>query len=243
MVDIGFVDKAYVFNTTGTASTVLPVPAGVADTHRMLAFVGSAASSPTLAPPAGGSWKLVAEHGPSSSLKTAVFYRDVTAAAEPVSYTWGWSASGRNWGYCCAYSGVDLTQAPLAEPVMYDDVPAATGVQSPALSLLAGDRLVTLAAGRESPGTDEVKDWTNPAGDAERFDFYATTTGTAVKITAGWWDSANAAAPSSARRTLTQSRAMSRVHLWSVRLAAKDAPAGGGGSDGTSGLRMGLPLY
>jgi hypothetical protein len=240
MVDIGFVNKAFVFNSVSGTSTVVPVPEGAAAGHRLFAFVGSIGSSPVLTPPAGSTWLPLGEHGPTSTLKTAVFYRDVTAAAEPASYTWGWSASGRNWGYCLAYSGVDLAVAPTVDKADFTDTPAATPRQAPALGLSAGDWLLTLVGGRENPGTDTAKQWTNSdTADAERLNFYSSNTGTGAKSTAAWWDSGRKLGAGSEQRTITPSVAMGQMHLWAVRLAAQAAPVAPG--EGTTWSRMGFP--
>jgi hypothetical protein len=242
---IGFIGKAYVFNSTGGATTIVPVPAGVAEGHRMLAFVGSIGASPTITDPAG--WQKIAEYAPGSTMKTAVYYRDVPAGAEPASYTWAWSSNGRNWGYALAYEGVDLAQAPLAAPEQLADVAAGAAMVSPAVSLLAGDWLVTLLGGRENPGTDTAKEWTNGDPlDAERLNFYSSNTGTAAKSAAVAWDSGRAMPAGAATRSIAPSVAIAQVHLWSVRLAAKGGTSGGGDGGGVvsgsaSWSRMGLP--
>lgn len=241
MVDIAFVNKAYVFNSTSGNSTVVPVPSGTAAGQRMLAMVGSVASSPTITDPTGSTWVKMGEFAPGSTLKTALYYRDVTATAEPASYTWGWSGNGRNWGYMVAYANADLTTAPTFDQVVANDAAAGAGIASPSLGLSAGDWLVTLMGGRENPGTDTAKGWTNAdTSDAERLNFYSSNTGTAAKTTAAWWDSARNLASGAVQRTITPSVLMQQVHLWSVRLAAQAPPSSGGG-ESTSWSRMGLP--
>lgn len=239
MADIAYVNKAYGFNATAVTTVDVPVPSGLAAGHRMVCVVGSIGASPVITDPPGSTWTKLAEFAPGTSLKTAVYYRDITAAAEPASYTWTFSAAGRNFGYVTAYSGCDLAVAPSAASVRFEDT---TGPNlSPALALSDRDWLVTAAAGRESPGTETAKTFSNAdTSDQTRFAFYSANTGTGAKLVAGLMDSGRALTAGSAQRSISNSPVLGQVHLWSIRLAAQveTTPA----PTGTAWTHMGLPI-
>ncbi len=218
---IGFVNKASVFNASATAQSVVPVPSGTTTGHRMLCVVCTISNLATITDPTGATWVKLAEFAPGSAIKSAVYYRDA-GGAEPASYTWGYSGSARNFGYCVSYSGCDLAVAPTASAAVANDTagPAST----PAVALSDGDWLVALTAGRQNPGTDDAKTWSIDDGaDAERFDFYSANTGTGAKLTGAYYDSNRALTGGTYQRALTASVVLAQWHAWSVRLAAPAA--------------------
>lgn len=226
---VAYRGKSFVFNSTAGLTTVAPAPSGILAGDRLVAVVGSVASSPTITDPAGGTWAKLAEFAPGSTLKTAVYARDAVTGDASASWTWTWSASGRNFGYVVAYSGVDTTVQTLAQPV---EGSAANPCTTPAVGLDTGDWLITVAAGRQNPGTDDVKDWTiDDSSDVERFDLYSTNTGTAAKLTAALWDSGRGLDPVATDRIVQPNLTLAQYHAWSIRLAAPQT----GGSTGTGG--------
>lgn len=197
---------------------MVPVPAGSTTGDRIWVLVASIGSAPTITGPAG--WVKVAEYAPGSQLKSALYYRD-PGVGEPASYTWTWSASGRNLGFAATYSGLDLGADPLYG--VDSGIPGAGPFNTPGVGIVEGDWLWSAAAGRENPGTDDAKTWsTNVGGDAERHDVYSTNTGTTAKLTGGLWDSGTALPGGTGTRALTVSKDLAQVHVWSLRLAGPD---------------------
>jgi hypothetical protein len=225
---------------TGVVSTatVIPVPSGVTNGDRMYALVTSIASTPTLTGPAG--WTKFDEHIIGANTKSAVFYRDVGASAEPANYTWSWSAAGRSIGLIVAYSGIDRSATQIggvtSSPNSLDWLPLYTWAVSDTYSWA-----IFLAVGREEPGTDFTKDWrTNEVLDVERFDTYSPNTGSGTDITAAWFDSGRAlpAGPVS-RQLIMQNFNLTPVHGWALQLSGLPPVVGVGGNPMTA---LGIPI-
>lgn len=229
--------KSYVLNSTSGLTTVVAPPSGVVNGDRIYAVIASVNGTATITDPAG--WTKVAEYVPGSTMKSAIYYHDVGATAEPATYTWTWSAAGRNLGYMIAYGDVDKTASPLAQPILAEDLTAMT---TPAIVVGSGDHLVTFAIGRENPGTDAVKTWTNADPlDPKEYDLYSGNTGTSARITGAMWHSNRGLAAGSVQRSLTVSPQLGQAHAWSVQI-----PATSGGSGPVSGTNpwsgAGIPL-
>lgn len=226
---VGFRASSLINSNTSGTTTVLPMPAGLVNGDRVYVLVGSIGTSPTLTDPAG--WTKVAEYAPGTTLKTALYYRDVVGG-EAASYTWTWSGSGRNMGMAVAYSGLDLTAAELGAAVGVTDT--ASGLATQAFSTAAdGDWAFFCAMGRENPGTANTKSWTDsdPA-DAERMDSSSAATVPGANITGGWWDSNRVLGNGvSVQRTITPSVSLTQFHAWGIRLAA---PASAGPPTGVT---------
>lgn len=225
---IAYLGKTFAFNATSGTTTSIPMPAATTAGSRLLAVVGSIGNTPTLTDPAGGTWSKVAEYAPGTTLKSAVFVRDATGGDNAATYTWTWSASGKNFGYALAYSGVDLTAPTLAQSVWTQDDDGPT--DSPALALADGDWLVTAVVARENPGTSTAKTWSSDdTSDVKRYDLYTTVTLPTIQLSAALWDSGRPLAAGSADRAVQASVLMQQFHTWSIRLAAPAAappPAG-----------------
>lgn len=218
---IGYRGKAFTLNNTATNNTPLPMPAGAVTGDRLVAVVGTILASSVLTPPAG--WTEVAQYAPTPNMRTGVYVRTATAADAGSTYTWGWSGFARNFGFAVAYSGVD-TDAPTTAQALAVQQDTPDPILAPALGMADGDWLITVAVGRENPGTDTAKAWTNadPA-DVERFDVYTTNAAPQIKLSAALWDSARPLAGGSAQRSVTPSPVMQLAQVWSIRLAAPEA--------------------
>jgi hypothetical protein len=232
-VPIAFVGANSVLNSTSGSSTAVPMPSGLAAGHTVYAFVASVGASPTPTAPSG--WSLVGSFSPGTTL-TSWLYRKVAIAGEPTA-TWTWSSAGRNLGLSLAYSGVDSSVNSNAAQVWSTDGLAA--VAAPALGATAGDWLVTIGVGRESPGTATAKDWTISAGtDVERLDVSTAGAATDVKVSAAWFDSGGGVAAGSTARTVSSTPDMGQRHIWSLLLPLPAAEQTGG----NPWSHMGLPL-
>lgn len=182
---IAFRSKGSVINNASGTSTVVPTPAGVQANDLMIAFVANINGTGALTIPAG--WSQLATYAPTTVMRSALLYRLATAS-EPASVTFTWGAAGRNFGIIVAYSGVDL--AGLVSANYADGTAASAGPFTlPAVNTTSTSWLVGFIAGRENPGTDDVKSWTTSAAtDVEREDFYTNNTGTGAKLTGAAWD-------------------------------------------------------
>jgi hypothetical protein len=221
---VGFRGSALVNSNTAGTSTVVPMPAGLVVGDRVYVAIGSIATTPTITDPAG--WTKLSEYAPGSTLKSALYYRDVVGG-EAGTYTWTWSASGRNLGMAVAYSGLDLAATPLGGSIGVTD--SAAGLQTPAFATAqAGDWGFFFSMGRENPGTAAAKTWTiNDAADEERIDTSSTVGTAGANLTGGWWDSGRElGAGTTVQRTITPSVTLTQFHAWAMRLAA---PASTGG--------------
>jgi hypothetical protein len=176
-------------SVSAVTTSVGTVPAGVQAGDRVYAFVGSGGTNPvTITPPAG--WTQVATaFKPTGFMVSSVWYRDVLSSSEAGdTATWTFSVSSRTWNILLAYSGVDLTRAPVANvgSGMADSAGPST---APTVVLPEQDWLLTFVAGRESPGSDTAKSWSINPSDTERVDAYTTHTGTGAKLVVAAYDS------------------------------------------------------
>lgn len=205
-------------------STVLQTPVGVKQNDRMYALVASIATTPTITPPAG--WTQIgADYNPGSTLKTSLWYRDVGASAEPLTYTWTWSGNGRTEGMCVAYAGMDLTAAPLGGVVGATD--SSVALSTFAFSApQAGDWAFFAGVGRQNPGDDAVKTWaiTGGTADVNVHDAYSPNTGTGADLTFAWWDTGAPLAAGAVTRSVDPSVVLTQYHAWAMRLAAPAPP-------------------
>lgn len=236
---IAYRNKSIVNTGVSATTAVIPVPAGVVQGDRMYALVATIATSPTFTDPAG--WTKVGELMPGSNTKSALYYRDVTAAAEPASYTWTSSASGRMLGMIVAYSGLDLAASQSA--VTADAADTAAGVTTAAVGTAQpGDWMAFVAIGRQNPGDDVAKTWTiNDANDTERYDVYSPNTGTGADITGAWYDTNRALPVSTVQRTITPSTTLTQIHTWAFRLAAPEQVVTPPPTDVNTWSYIGLP--
>lgn len=185
-MSIGFVNKTSTVNSTSVTTCVISTPAGIAVGDILIAVVSAVGTSSAVTGPAG--WTKLAEFNPTTSFKSALYYRNVTGT-EAGSYSWTWSVSGRNVGQIVAYSGADLTSPPVyAVGAGTDD---SVGPHSaPAVSVVNGGWLITAAHGRQSPGTAGALTWTiDDSSDNERYDQTATNTGTGAQLPTAFYDS------------------------------------------------------
>lgn len=228
---VGYRNRSVGNTSQSGGSTVLPMPVGLKSGDRMYALLGSLAATPTITEPAG--WTKVSEYQTGTTLKTALFYRDITAAAEPASYTWTWSSNGRTMALGVSYYGLDLAAAALGGTQSVTD--SSSAPQTFAFATPQdGDWALFGAMAKESPGTDNVKSWTDSDSlDVKRHDNYGTNTGTGPRITGAWWDTGRGLPASTVQRTLTPSVPLTHQHAWGLRLAA---PAGSGDPPPPSGV-------
>lgn len=223
------------FSSTGAGTTLGPTYEGV-DLNagdRTIAFITSAATNPTITPPAG--WTLIGSlYKPTTTLASAVYYRDhlVDDDVSAVN-TWTWSAAGRMTSCLMAYSGCDLTVPPLM--TSSNATVASSSFNTPAITLADGDWLISLVVARQNPGTaDAVLDWTvNVPTDYESYQISTAVNGTNPRMATSFADSDQAMPAGSASRTLTNLRSMAEAHMHSVRLRAPLA---------TTGWKMGLSI-
>lgn len=183
---------------TATADSTITLPAGLVAGQRAYALISSGATNPTTftAQPAG--WIKLDQYSPSGVGSSALWYIDITSAnassLSGAAQTWTWSASSRTTAAWLLYGDVDQTRAPaFARTAAPADSSAAITV--PGVSVPAGDWELVMVAGRQSPGTDGAKSWSSAGAtsDAERYDVYATNTGTGQKLTVAGYDTAGPA--------------------------------------------------
>jgi len=199
---------------------------------RVFCFLSSIATNPTLTAPVGGGWtQLGSLYKPTTTLATAVFYKDYVAEAASTTHTWTFSAAGRCIAELQAYSGCDLSQAPLSG----NNATLTSGVSvSGSSAVTDGDWVLNLAAGRQSPGDAAAITWASTTGtDNESFDLRASATGTTPQLTAVFTDVNMAQPTGTTTRTLTASKTLAEAHIWAVRLRAAAAAAG---------WRVGMPV-
>lgn len=183
---VGFVNKTSTVLATSGTTTVITTPTGIAVGHRLIAVLGSVAASTTITPPAG--WTLIAEYAPTTALRTAAYFRNVTGT-EAANYTWTFSVSGRMFGYIVAYSGCDLTAAPTYG-VKSGTVDSVGPHAAPTVVVPNQGWLVTAVGARQSPGTAGQVPWSiNVATEAERWDITAANTSTGAQLPSAFYDS------------------------------------------------------
>ena len=125
----------------------IPVPAGVVANDVMIAQVtvrGGAAT--TLTAPAG--WSLVRrDNDTGGQIADGIYLHIVTAASEPASYTWNFSAGNDAAGGIAAYSGVN-TAAPIDVSGGQANA-SSTSMTAPSITIPSGhnaDRLLAVFA-------------------------------------------------------------------------------------------------
>jgi len=92
-------------------------------------------------------------------------------------------------------------------------------IDAPSLGAVAGDWLVTVGIGRESPGTATTKDWSSQTGtDAQRLDIATAGATTDVKVSLGWFDSNAGVSAGSTARTVDVTPLQQQSHVWSILL-------------------------
>jgi hypothetical protein len=142
------------------------VPPGTVANHVMLASIATRASGIVIRPPAG--WTLVREDiqttgGGANSSRMATYYR-VASAAEPASYTWGFTgASTGAAGAILSFSGVDT-----ASPIDVQN-----GALTPSSGSHTAPSITTTGPNRMLVGAWEFAtavNWNAPAGMTERAD-------------------------------------------------------------------------
>jgi hypothetical protein len=199
---MSYVSGAAVAPGTATNLSTVTLPAGLVAGQRVYVAISNGGANPNaITDPATATWIKADEYAPTGSFKSALYYIDVTAgnaaALSSSTHTWTWAVSARTTTAYLIYAGVDQTRAPLfARASATADSAAATNV--PSLSVPAYDWEGFLALGRQSPGTDPAKSWaiSGYTSDVERFDVYATNTGTGQKLSIAGYDTAGAASDS-----------------------------------------------
>lgn len=193
---MGFVGESHDLQSASavlTSETTIPAEVADADTDnpiRVYALVGSGATTALpVTPPAGAGWTLLRSYQPTSNYTELLYYRDITDGGEAGdTVTWTWANTSRTWIALLAYDEVDTGRAPQFDVLPYTTYRAGP-FAAPSLSVPPGDWLMTLASGRESPGTDTAKSWTtNITTDVERVDMTSTNSGSGQKYVVGAWD-------------------------------------------------------
>lgn len=185
-----YVNKSSTVNSSSTTTTVVTTPAGTSGVgdQRAVAIVGCVGTGNTITDPSGATWTKLGEHSPTTSFKTAAYYRDITGS-EAADYTWTWSVGGRNFGHIVLYSGCDRSAAPVFA-VQTGTADSAGPHNSPSITVADGGWLITAVASRQSPGTAGAITWSSDDGsDAERYDVTATNTGTGAQLATAFYDS------------------------------------------------------
>jgi hypothetical protein len=157
---ISFVAASSGANPTATSLT-LPVPAGIAAGHVMVAAL-DVRGGPTITAPAG--WTLVRLDINGTVVRQAVYYR--VASSEPASYTWTFSSSQAAAGGIAAFAGVD-TATPIAAHGGQVN-PSSTSITAPSITAGAGSMLLGIF------GTGPATAITPPAGMTERWEAKST---------------------------------------------------------------------
>jgi len=129
----------------------------------------------TLTPPAG--WTLIRRDNKARQIAEGIYVHVVTAASEPASYTWNFTAGNDAAGGIAIYSGVKTTN-----PV---DVsggqgnPASTSITAPSITIPAGHNGDLLLAMFATPGTSGM---TLPAALSARWNFRAVSFGISASM-------------------------------------------------------------
>lgn len=235
---IAYVGKAFVLNSTSGVTTAVPMPSATVAGNKLYCLVGSVgATAGSLTAPAG--WTPVMELLTGTNLRGSLFSRTAVAGDGSATFTWTFPASGRNFGYSLAYSGVDTAAADLADSVA-NSAPGAGPWAAPSLSVADGDWLITAGIARENPGTSTGKNWTDSdTSDVERFD-NTTDSAPSINISAALFDSNRALTAGASARTLTEATAvLERLQIWSIRVPALVTAPPASGNPWTS---MGIPM-
>lgn len=236
---IGYVGKAFVLNTVAGVNCAVPMPSVLAAGNKLYCLVGSIGSNAgAMTVPAG--WTTVREQVTGTNLRVGLYSKTAVSGDAGATYTWVFPASGKNFGYSVAYSGVDPAVSELVDVSSTTD--AGQGPWNvPAVSVGNGDWLITAAVGRQNPGTAVEKTWTtsDPA-DTARYSLGTVET-PSINIAAGLWDSARALSAGPQARSLGVSAAMSQSQVWSVRLATT-VVGGTPGAGDDPWTFMGMPM-
>ena len=189
----------------------IPVPAGVVANDVMIAQVtvrGGAAT--TLTAPAG--WSLVRrDNDGGGQIADGIYVHIVTAASEPASYTWNFSAGNDAAGGIAAYSGVN-TAAPIDVSGGQANA-SSTSMTAPSITIPAGhnaDRLLAVFATANSAAI------TLPGAVSGRWNFHAIGFG----ISAAMGD---ASVPSGATGNYVALQGSSAVNI-GAQVALQPAP-------------------
>ena len=199
-------------STSAASSLVtIPVPAGVVANDVMIAQVtvrGGAAT--TLTAPAG--WSLVRrDNDGGGQIADGIYVHIVTAASEPASYTWNFSAGNDAAGGIAAYSGVN-TAAPIDVSGGQANA-SSTSMTAPSITIPAGhnaDRLLAVFATANSAAI------TLPGAVSGRWNFHAIGFG----ISAAMGD---ASVPSGATGNYVALQGSSAVNI-GAQVALQPAP-------------------
>lgn len=175
--DIEFRAAAQAGAGSGVTSLVIGRPAGVVSGDVLVAGLAVRPQTAVVTPPAG--WTLVrrSDNATGAGSSLLVFQR-VATGSEPVSYTWGFSASTGSAGGIAAFTHVD--------PGTVIDVEAAQTTASavvhtaPSVTTTVADTMLVTVHAFASSAT-----WTEPAGMAEAFDIASETLGaTGISLSA-----------------------------------------------------------
>jgi len=155
-------------STSAAGSQVtIPVPAGVLANDVMIAQVTvRGGTGTTLTAPAG--WSLVRRDNKARQIAEGIYVHVVTAASEPSSYTWNFTAGNDAAGGIAAYTGVN-TAAPIDVRGGQGNA-ASTSITAPSVTIPAShnaDRLLALFA---TSGTSGI---TLPGAITGRWNFHA----------------------------------------------------------------------
>lgn len=232
---IAYVGKAFVMNAVAGTGIAVPMPTAGAAGNKLYVLVGSVgAAAGTITAPSN--WAKVLDLITGTNLRSVLYAKTAVSGDIGATHTWTFPASGRNFGYSVAYSGVDVAASDLADvsgSTTADNGPWST----PSLALAAGDWLLTAGVGRESPGTSAVKNWTTSDGaDVERFDVDSDSE-PSINVTAALWDSGRALTAGSHNRTLNSGATLSQSQVWSVRIPVATDP----GIGANPWSHMGIP--
>ena len=120
----------------------------------------------TLTPPAG--WSLVRRDNKARQIAEGIYVHVVTAASEPVSYTWNFTAGNDAAGGIAAYSGVN-TATPVDVSGGQGNA-SSTSITTPSITIPAGHNGDLLLAVFATPSTSGI---TLPAALTARWNFRA----------------------------------------------------------------------
>jgi hypothetical protein len=184
---------------TGTASLVLPTPAGTTADDVLLAAV-TVRGTPTITPPPG--WTLVRTDTRGTALRQAVFVH-VAGGGEPPSYSWTFSQALTAVGTIAAYSGVDT-----ADPIDADaGLAAASSATITAPSLTTSVANTQLVAFFGITGKTAIS---APAGMSEHREVF-TANGTGQKLTASLDDELRSSIGDTGSRLATAAKSGSNI--------------------------------
>ena len=149
-------------SATGVLTLTIARPANTVENDVMIASIGVSANSPTITPPPG--WTLVRQtNNTAANANALAVYRKAATSAEPVNYTWTFSASTGSVGGIQTFFNVDA-----ANPIDVENgqtTPSGTAHATPSvITTVANTMLVT------SHTFSSSRTWTAPGGMTESFD-------------------------------------------------------------------------